>query len=103
MTADTGVRVVKEMGITHREFVRTFARLFPGAAAKWHFSGEGKALRFGWGEGTIEVHLGPESERRIAMMALPHTSVTLTFEALTADERQEFLAAFDRRFQRGGG
>ena len=60
-------------------------------------------LRFPWGRGAIEVRLAPESARRLGMIVLPQTSVTLTFLGLSQAERERFIAQFDRRFQRGGG
>ena len=101
--ADAGVTVVKDMAVTHREFVRNLARLLSADVARWDPARDGRVRRFAWGGGIVEVRLAPEAERRIAMLALPRTRVTLTFESLTPDEQRDFLAAFDLRFQRGGG
>ena len=97
------VTLIKEMAVTHGEFARTFARMFPEHAAHWVTSTQGMSLQVPWGSGTVQVALGAESERRLAMMRLPQTGVTLVFDAVTADERAAFLNLFDRRFQRGGG
>lgn len=97
------VTVSKEMAVTHREFARAFARVVPDKAAHWDPERDGTELQFPWAGGSVRVSLGPESERRIAMMVLPRILVAMTFEGLHADETEAFLEEFDRRFRRGGG
>ena len=54
-------------------------------------------------EGCLTVELGPELERKIALMRVVHMPVTLTFEGFSDVAYVETLGRFDRAFQRGGG
>ncbi len=93
------VVVVKEMGITHEEFFRNIPRVFGTAdvALKNHgvtLIQPGKVL---------EIGISEQSERRIALIVLPITVVTLTFKGYSEVEVSTFVETFDRAFQRGGG
>lgn len=93
-------RVIKDMGITHAEFHRILPSLFTDAVPVV----QGSTVSASWPAGRrLVITLGPEQQRRIALLALPRTLVTLDFQGFTPDQRSAFLRHFDRRFQRGGG
>jgi hypothetical protein len=91
--------VEKEMGITHREFLRLVARFF--ADADYSVDG-GQIVQEADGR-RIEIALSPESVRRIAFIELPVTQVRLAFTGYDEEAAAAALAFFDRTFQRGGG
>ncbi|MDA0998571.1 MAG: hypothetical protein O2944_10235 [Proteobacteria bacterium] len=91
--------IEKKMGITHADFRRLLAVALGGNAveAGGSFSytpAPGKTLRLG---------LSPEGVRKIALLEMPMTRVTLTFEGYSDAEHNAAMALFDRAFQRGGG
>ena len=89
------------MGITHAEFVR----LLPRALKSHHFMVHNNTtVRVEGGHGKhIEIELGPEQVRQIALMRIATTAVTLSFSGYTEDEQKAFLEQFDRAYHRGGG
>jgi hypothetical protein len=91
--------VEKEMAITHAEFFRVIRRALAGRSSVI----EGNRVRIEDGGGRLDITLAPEGERRIALVALPVTSVTLVFTGYGKTAAAEALARFDRWFQRGGG
>ncbi len=92
-------RVSKDMGITHADFHRIRPGLFPDAQVEVFADG----LRARWPDRHLVITLAPETRRRIALLSLPSTVVTIEFFGFTAEQRSAFLTHFDRRFQRGGG
>ncbi len=98
MTA--AVVVEKEMGITHADF----RRLLPLALGASGFTAVDGGFVFADPSGTtLRIALGPERVRRIALLEMPATTVTLTFEGYSDADREEALRRFERAFQRGGG
>ena len=91
--------VVKEMGLSHREFFRTIiSALGTDQFKKW-----GTRILLTTGDQTLEITLGVEGERRIALMVVPRTMVTLTFTDYTQAQADVALKRFDMMFKRGGG
>ena len=94
------VTITKQMGITHAEFVR----LLPRAVKTHHFWVHAAKVRIEEGHGKhIEIELGPEAMRQIALMRIATTEVTLSFIGYSDEEREAFLVQFDRAYHRGGG
>ena len=93
----------KDMAVTHGEFMRGMERLLSGAGVSLLPSATDDEMRIPWGAGTVNIRIGPQSARRLGMISLPSTLVTLTFGGLSRPEREDFVAQFDRRFQRAGG
>lgn len=87
------------MGLSPAEFMR----LFPRFAAGCDWRRQGELLVMGAEGGRVEIRLGPLRERRIAMLRLPSTLVSLRFQGLDEAGRQAFLARLRRTYQRGGG
>ncbi|MEQ8321060.1 MAG: hypothetical protein RH946_12395 [Rhodospirillales bacterium] len=97
----TPVTINKQMGITHAEFVR----LLPRALKSHHFQvHDNTTVRVEGGHGKhIDIGLGPEQVRQIALMRIATTAVTLSFTGYSEAERKAFLEQFDRAYHRGGG
>ena len=93
------VRVVKEMGVSHREFFE----ILPRVLKKRRYRRTDDEVLVDDAGGAIRISLAPEGERRIASMVLPTTRVELTFEGLGAQQAEAFVADFDLHFRRGGG
>ncbi len=89
----------REMGLTHADFWR----LLPRAMGKHPYSVEGNTVLANVDNGKLEITIGPTQERRIALMRLPYSVVSFTFDGVTEEQQQAFKAYFDLRFQRGGG
>ena len=51
----------------------------------------------------LDITLGPESVRQIALMRMPTMPVTLTFSGFSDSERETLMQRFERAYQRGGG
>lgn len=93
------VIIRKEMALTRAGFYRGIAKAlgsgdFQKTADGIVLDGEGKRL---------EISLGPERRRKIALIEIEIMDVELTFSGYSDAEREAALASFDRAFQRGGG
>jgi hypothetical protein len=94
------VRLVKELGVSHREFFR----LLPRALADAPYALEAGRVVTGQGPRRLEILLAPEAERRLsASVRFPVTRIELVFRGYAAAERAAFLLRFERAFQKGGG
>ena len=93
------VTITKDMGVTHAEFFR----VLPVALGTEAYSSDG--ARVVWEDGTrrLEITVGPEGTRQIALLRLPRTEVALSFSGFSDAARAAALAVFDRAFQRAGG
>jgi len=93
------LRVEKDMSISHAEFFRSLAHLLAGQ--DFVLRDDGATIR--WGQGIVDIRLGPEGQRRLGNFALPRTRVEISFEGCPDDEARAFLKRFDDTFRRGGG
>ena len=87
------------MGITHSEFFRTLPAAVPASA----FTVRGLNVIVAEETRRLVITLSPEGRRRIAALSLPATQVHFTFSGYSPQDVEEFMARFDRTFQRGGG
>ena len=87
------------MAITHADFFRSIPNALDGETQ----TVSGATMRLESDAGTWTIELGPEGKRQIALLAVPATVVTLTFEGYSDAARKKALERFDRAFQRGGG
>jgi len=87
----------KEMAITHHDFVRLLAR----ALGHKDFQLVDGKISIAEGERKMEVSLSMESERRIALVALPVTFVRFVLTGY--DDARAEMDRIDLHFQRGGG
>jgi len=100
MTEDTPVSIQKEMALTHADFFRGLPNAFPDTP--YRVSGAGVTVDEDDGR-TLEIALGPEGVRQIALLKLPMTRVALTFSGYAKADCEAVMEQFDRAFQRAGG
>ena len=93
------ITVTREMGMTHRDFFRTF----PSVAGDRPVQIEGSVVRLETGQGEIVIRLGPEQVRKIALLTLPLVHLQFDFHGHDQDQAAVFMARFDLSFRRGGG
>jgi len=89
----------KEMGLDHAEFHRTIANALGTDA----FERRDDGVTLTEAGRRLEVTLGPEGERKIALLRIPVTRVTLTFSGYSEDEIDAAVKRFDMTFKKGGG
>lgn len=94
-----GQRIEREMGLDHAEFLRSLEVLLGGR--NWQL--EEDWLLFPWTGRTVRILLHPTAARRLGSLSLPMTRVEIDLDALNEAEAADFLARFERAFQRGGG
>ncbi len=93
-------RIIKQhMGASHKEFFR----LLPVALGSDEFTAQGTQIVYAFGDKRIEINLGPEGERRIALLTIPTTNVEIHASGFDDIEFERFMANFERAYQRGGG
>ncbi len=92
-------RLTRKMSITHREFFRLLPRAVDNAPVSRQ---NGRVIVYA-NEGRVAIFLAAETLRKLAMLELPVTEITLEFTDFTDAAREAFLARFDLAFQKGGG
>jgi len=97
-SADTGC-LEREMGLDHADFWR----LLPRAVGDRPWRADGHRAVIDLAAGRVEIELGRERVRRIALMAIPVTPVTIRWQGVDKAVFDAFLADFERHYQRGGG
>ena len=97
--ADDSHTVSREMGCSHAEFRRTLQRTYADRQVNWLEDG----AEIMSGGGSVQVRIGPERTRRIGLLALPSTRISLQFKGLSAAQRAAFMEHFELYFRRGGG
>ncbi len=93
------VTVEKEMALTHADFFRVIAR----ALGSDDFEKKPDGVVLQDGDKRLNITLGPERVRKIALMEIPACDVTLVCSGYGEQERTAALDLFDRMFQKGGG
>ena len=93
------IQYARDMGLTHADFFR----LLPAAMGPHSYRIEGHTVYGDVHDGTVEIHIGEEQERRIALMRIPFARVSFLFRGVSKEQQEAFKANFDLRFQRGGG
>ena len=96
---DPGEPIVKDMAASWGDIVR----LLPVALRGWPYEVAGRTVAVGTPERGVVITAEDLPPRRIALLEVARSGVTLTFRGLDRDERNAFLTQFDRAFQRGGG
>ena len=87
------------MGITHSEFFRTL----PAALVTMPYAVQGHDVIITEDTRRLVISLSPENRRRLGALSLPTTQVHFTFSGYSPQDIDQFMARFDRVFQRGGG
>ena len=96
---DGEIRYSREMGVTTEDFFR----ILPKAMGAHPYRVEGRTVHGEIHDGSVEIVLGPQQERRIALLRLPYAEVSFTFRGVSEPRQREFKRHFDLYFQRGGG
>ncbi len=91
--------VTKEMGLTHREFYRTFASV----AGTWAWQVSDDVVTLHHPVGPVTIYLEPERRRTIAKVSLPATTLRFEFATRDPSDVDAFMKRFDMHFRRGGG
>lgn len=87
------------MAYTHAGFMR----LLPKALNGYDYSVSENIIQVDEKDCSVRIELGPEYERRIAMLAMPVTDVTIQLNGFSEEQAHAFLEKFDRTYRRGGG
>lgn len=93
------IRHEREMSVTHTEFFR----LLPRVVGEDYIQRNDSAAVIQTEIGRIDIRLGPEMRRKIALLELPMTEVSLEFHGYSQVDYEEFIRRFNLRFQKGGG
>jgi len=91
--------VPKEMALTKADFFRYIHT----ALKSDDFETLTDGINFTDGTRRLEIRLGPEEVRQIALMRIAKMQVTLTLTGYSDDESGAFLKHFDQTYRRGGG
>jgi hypothetical protein len=95
-----GAHVVrKEMGYTHKEFMR----LLPKAVGGADMTVTGREIEVRDGDRSLRIELGEETERRLGLFRLPMLPINLVFSGYGEAEIEAALDRFWRAYQKGGG
>jgi len=93
------IRYSREMGLTESDFFR----ILPKAMGEHDYRVDGRTVHGIVEEGSVEITLGRQQVRKIALLELPFAEVSFTFKGVTVLQQQAFKRHFDLYFQRGGG
>ncbi|MGI9229326.1 MAG: hypothetical protein ACR2P9_05650 [Gammaproteobacteria bacterium] len=93
------IRDEREMAVTHAEFFRLLARVVDADQIQRHDA----SVQITTDVGSINITLGPESHRKLGLLKLPVTPVTLEFQGYSPEEYAAFMRRFTLSFQKGGG
>lgn len=92
--------VTKDMGLTHREFYRSFAMM----AGDWRWeASDNHVVTVDHPDGPVTITLEPERRRKIALISMPSTIVRFEFAIHDQASVDAFMKRFDTHFKRGGG
>ncbi len=97
--AEPIIEYSKEMGVTHGDFFR----ILPKAMGTHSYALDGTTVHGQVGTGTVKIVLGPQQERRIALLRIPYAKVSFAFNGVSEADSDAFRRHFDLYFQRGGG
>jgi hypothetical protein len=87
------------MGFSHVEFRRALQRTYAGAGLEMRDDGADINVA----GGKVEIRMGAEEVRRIALLKLPVTRIYFKFDNVNGAQRAEFMEHFELYFRRGGG
>tara|TARA_Y100001934_G_scaffold55093_2_gene67930 strand:+ start:6190 stop:6510 length:321 start_codon:yes stop_codon:yes gene_type:complete len=104
---EPSVVFTREMGITHREYLRTLQRAVEGRTYTAKDGGGTSTTTINIDDGTnhVEIILPPQRLRKIGniQMKLPITDVEFRFFGHTQEQAQAVMERFEIYYRRGGG
>ena len=94
--------------VFHRDMgysVEEFFRVLPAAVRDYELSvSENVAvITLNHDDCILKLSITPLPDRLLGNMRLPHIDVRFEFLNFTMQQREDFMKAFDRSYQRGGG
>jgi len=91
----------RDMGYSAAEFYR----ILPAAIRDYdlHITGNEVVITPRRGNHQLRLLVTPLPDRILANMRLPHIDVRFEFLNFSEQQRKDFMQAFDRSYQRGGG
>ena len=87
------------MGLTLEDFLRNL----PAAVGHSRYRVDGRQAVIDHPQGDISICLQPTIRRKLGALSLPATPVEFRFTGLDEAARRQFMARFEKYFQRGGG
>ncbi len=93
------VIIEKEMGITYSDFFR----IIGNALGSPDFEKWDQGVRLIDGDKKMEITLGPEGQRKIALMVIPLVSRVVPKAELLEEALKAAVKRFDMMFKKGGG
>lgn len=91
--------LVREMGLTRNEFFRILPRALHG----YHHQINDNQVIVQTDDGRVKITVGAEGLRKIALLKIPYTEITLDFSELQKETQNKFLRQFNLYYQKGGG
>ncbi|MDH3693508.1 MAG: hypothetical protein OER96_02925 [Gammaproteobacteria bacterium] len=89
----------KEFGLTHAEFFRSL----PSAIENHPYRVEGRCVTMDYDDRSVEIELGAQQVRKIALLEIPFTNLSFTFKGFELQDIDAFMQRFNLYFRRGGG
>ena len=99
MADSTTIRDTRDMALTHKDFFR----ILPRAVGEHEYTVLPDGADVNVGAGKVNITVGAQQLRKIALMEVPWCRVDFTATGLDETEFAKFSEFFHRRFQRGGG
>jgi len=96
---EVGEAFEREMGCSHTEFRRALQRRYAGPGLEMRE--DGADIRVA--TGSVQLRLGAEGVRSIALLRLPVTRISFKFDGVDSAQRAGFMQHFELCFRRGGG
>jgi len=93
------MNIKREMTITHADFFRLLPSLFEDR----FFRRDDLSIFSNLGDGSMEIKLGPEQNKRLGSLDLMVTEITFHFTNVGESDRRIFLEKLDQVYQKGGG
>ena len=99
--ADHGDFFKRDMGYSATDFFR----ILPSAIKGYIYTIEANTITINGvdRDQSVELIVKPLPDREIGMIRIPRIEVEFSFSNFSEKERKEFMANFDRSYQRGGG
>jgi len=99
MVEHTVINDTRDMALTRKDFFRILPRAV--GSNPYEIDTDGATVKVAGG--VVNISLGPQQVRKIALMEVPWCRVSFNASGMTEAQFQEFSEHFHRRFQRGGG
>ncbi|HIP67957.1 MAG TPA: hypothetical protein EYH06_05115 [Chromatiales bacterium] len=91
--------LVREMGLTRKEFFRNLPRALHG----YHHKINENNVFVETDDGQIKITVGEEGLRMISLLKIPYTKITMDFSEIQPETQNVFLRQFNLYYQKGGG